>query len=211
METSDIRRQNLQRLVSRHGTQQALANAVGLAVQYINHLLSGHRSMGEKTARKIEAALQLDRGWMDRDEETARGFSNVEPGPEIVRRVPLISWVQAGQWNEVCDVLPLESVLEWIPALARVGPRAFALRIQGDSMEPKFPVGAAIVVVPDVHAQQGDYVIVRLDGTDECTFKQLVEDAGKRFLKPLNPRYPLIEVTCNATVVGIVRGIWLSV
>ena len=86
-----MRKRNLLALVGRYGRQQALADAVGLSVQYINQMLSGHRSIGEKTARKIEAALQLPVGWMDRDENTARAFSNVEPGPEIVRRVPLIS------------------------------------------------------------------------------------------------------------------------
>ena len=168
------------------------------------------REMGDAMARKSESASIKLSGMTDPNANAATGFSNVQPGPEISRHVPLISWVQAGHWNEVCDVLPLEEVTEWIPALARVGPRAFALRIQGDSMEPKFTVGAAIVVEPDVHAQNGDYVIVRLDGTDECTFKQLVEDAGKRFLKPLNPRYPLMEITSKASVVGIARGMWLS-
>ena len=62
-----MRKRNLLVLVGRYGRQQALADAAGLSVQYINQMLSGHRSIGEKTARKIEAALQLALGWMDVD------------------------------------------------------------------------------------------------------------------------------------------------
>ncbi len=62
-----MRKRNLLVLVGRYGRQQALADAVSLSVQYINQMLSGHRSIGEKTARKIEAALQLPHGWMDVD------------------------------------------------------------------------------------------------------------------------------------------------
>ena len=207
-----MRKRNLLALVGRYGRQQALADAVGLSVQYINQMLSGHRSIGEKTARKIEAALQLPVGWMDRDEDTARGFGNVEPGPEIVRQVPLISWVQAGHWHEACEVLSLDEVTEWIPVPAKLSSRAFALRVRGDSMEPRFPEGAVVVVEPDIHPKHRDYVIVRFeDGTNECMFKQYIEDLPNRFLKPLNTRYPLIQIDGKATVVGIVKWVVMSV
>ena len=70
MTTFDMRKRNLSVLVRRYGRQQALADAVGLSVQYINQMLSGHRTIGEKTARKIEKGLCLVPGWMDADSDS---------------------------------------------------------------------------------------------------------------------------------------------
>lgn len=65
MEVAMIRVNNLRSLVRRYESQQAFADAAKLGVQYLNQLLKGHRNIGEKTARKIEASLKLDPGWLD--------------------------------------------------------------------------------------------------------------------------------------------------
>jgi SOS-response transcriptional repressor LexA len=44
---------------------------------------------------------------------------------------------------------------------------------------------------------------VRLDG--DVTFKQLVQDSGEWYLKPLNPRYPIRALPVGATFCGVVR------
>ena len=69
METTTIRLNNLRRLVAGYESQQAFAEVAGLSVQYLNQLLGGHRNIGEKTARKIEVALRLELGWLDRGTE----------------------------------------------------------------------------------------------------------------------------------------------
>ena len=61
-----------------------------------------------------------------------------------------------------------------------------------------------MIVDPQLEAWSGDFVIVRLDDAQESTFKQLVVDGPQRFLKPLNPRYPVIPINGNATIVGVV-------
>ena len=90
-----------------------------------------------------------------------------------------------------------------------VGPHAFALRVRGDSMEnprgrPSYPAGCIIIVDPAVTAKPGDRVIARLENTKEVTFKQYEEDAGRKYLKPLNPQYPTLEITEGATFCGVV-------
>lgn len=71
-------------------------------------------------------------------------------------------------------------------------------------MEPVFPQGSTIIVDPSVDARAGSYVIVRLEGTQEATFKQLVVEGGSTYLKPLNPRYPIMQVNGEATICGVV-------
>jgi SOS-response transcriptional repressor LexA len=71
-------------------------------------------------------------------------------------------------------------------------------------MEPEFTERATIIVDPAQVAVHGSFVIVRLDDAPKATFKQLVIDGGSRFLKSLNPRYPVVAINGNATIVGVV-------
>ena len=136
------------------------------------------------------------------------GFTpNVEPGPDV-HYLPLISWVQAGEWTEIADHQPgdYEAL---IPVTRRYSNRAFALRIAGDSMQApdgdSFPEGSIISVEPLQEARNGSYVVVRNGHSEEATFKQLIIDGSRRYLKPLNPRYPIIEITEEIIICGVVR------
>lgn len=130
---------------------------------------------------------------------------SVALGPSIRGTVPLISWVQAGNWNEVTDIHSVGQGEAFVPTTANVGSRGFALRLPGDSMEPEFPEGAIIIVDPDREPINGSYVVARLDEDMEATFKQLVLDGSRKYLKPLNPRYPLLEVNGKkVTICGVV-------
>ena len=126
-------------------------------------------------------------------------------------RVPLISWVQAGTWGEAVDNYQPGSAEEWIPVRNNAGPNAFALTVSGDSMvspfgQRSYPPGTVIVVDPAVQSAAGHRVVAKLvDGGDHSvTFKELQSDAGKYFLKPLNPQYPTIEMTDGCEIVGVV-------
>lgn len=137
-----------------------------------------------------------------------RGLYNTAEGPQVTA-VPLISWVQAGQWREVMDNFRPGEGEKPVYTTKRVGPHAFALRVVGDSMEnphgkPTYPEGSVIVVDPDREAVNGSPVIVRLDHSKEATFKMLVIDGGRRSLRPLNPRYPIIQLDEDATICGVV-------
>jgi SOS-response transcriptional repressor LexA len=95
-----------------------------------------------------------------------------------------------------------------VATYAKVSRHSFALRIIGDSMTnpsgaPSFPEGTIIIVDPERDAKPGKFVVVRQNVDTECTFKQLVRDAGKHYLKPLNPRYPLLEMLPDAVISGV--------
>jgi transcriptional regulator with XRE-family HTH domain len=62
---TDFRRAHLIRLIERYGTLDHFSEVVGLAPSYISQLKTGKRGMGPRTARKIELALELDRGTLD--------------------------------------------------------------------------------------------------------------------------------------------------
>ncbi|MEW6429572.1 MAG: S24 family peptidase [Thermodesulfobacteriota bacterium] len=85
----------------------------------------------------------------------------------------------------------------------------FTLRVVGNSMEPEFWEGDVIIVDPARQPASGSYVIAKVDGgsdgNGDATFKQFVADAGRVFLKPLNSRYPVMDMTGREfRVVGVV-------
>ena len=49
-------------------------------------------------------------------------------------------------------------------------------------------------------------MVVRLDESNEATFKQLIIEEGKQYLKALNPDWPnrIIEVNEKATICGVI-------
>jgi plasmid maintenance system antidote protein VapI len=64
-EVTEIRQLNLKKMEVHYGSQVALADILDSTTARINHLLTGHRNIGEKTARKFEALLKKPSGWMD--------------------------------------------------------------------------------------------------------------------------------------------------
>lgn len=131
--------------------------------------------------------------------------SNVAPyrEPRQILRVPLISWVQAGDFVDPnCQTTPgyAEEYEETSSTSSR---RAFALRIKGDSMEPEFTEGDIVIVDPDRTPENGNFIIAK-NGT-EATFKQYIIDGSSVFLKPLNSRYPIKDMTgVEFNIAGVV-------
>jgi len=121
------------------------------------------------------------------------GFSNVEPAviPQG-RRVPILSYVQAGNWREICEqATAFDGNVEYVSVSVDIGPRGFGLWLRGDSMTPLFNEGDLVIIDPDEAPRPGDYVVAS-NGSNEATFKKYrargeYEDGRPRFeLVPLN-------------------------
>ena len=70
------RRENLKRLLANYPTQRHFADAVGLSVAQVSHLVTGVREMGEEIARRIEQTLGFEMGFMDREvDASGEGYS----------------------------------------------------------------------------------------------------------------------------------------
>jgi SOS-response transcriptional repressor LexA len=135
--------------------------------------------------------------------------SNVREVTRLFGRVPLISWVQAGAWCEAN--FEHHDGESWLSCPVPISEAGYALKVQGDSMTNpgpgrSYPTGCIIFVDPEAEAKPGDRVIARVPRTNEATFKVLVEDAGRQFLKPINPQYPIIDITEETHICGKVVG-----
>lgn len=162
-------------------------------------------------------------GWKYSElDKRIRGNEEVEPKepvpikrkplqPHLGRELPVLSWVQAGNWSESPHLLEHEQETKFVTG--KSPKNSFLLKVNGTSMEncdgkDHFPNGSYIVVNPDLAGTIDDYVgkfVIAVDeATQESTFKQLVEDGGSKFLKPLNLQYPVMKVTATTHIKGVV-------
>ncbi|WOC25886.1 LexA family transcriptional regulator [Pseudoalteromonas sp. N1230-9] len=181
-------------------TQYQLAEITGAAQTAIQKIERGDT----KNPRKIEAlarALQCTPEYLRFGVGESEN-SNVVPGPTLKAAVPLISWVQAGAWSEISEIKAYDAERYLCPV--KCSDLTFALKVQGVSMEPKFFDGDLIFVDPEAECIHGSYVVARLDDDNQATFKQLIIESGRKFLKAANPNWPeqLIPINGNCTLVG---------
>ena len=137
--------------------------------------------------------------------------SNVSGIVDRFGKVPLISWVQAGAWCEaICNFEPYDAEV-WISCPVPISRNGYALKVLGDSMTNpgpgrSYPSGCIIFVDPENQVNNGDRVVARVPRTNEVTFKVLDSDAGRVYLRPINPQYPIIDITEETQICGKVVG-----
>lgn len=193
-------------------TQAMLAKAAGVSQGTIGNAESGTRGR-PRSLLAIAHALQASIDWLENNRGNwAERHSNVEFAgtPESV---PVISWVQAGQWSQIVDNFQPGDADEWLPCPFKHGPRTFVLTVRGQSMynpggDFSFKDGDRIFVDPDREAHHRSLVIVRLEDDAEATFKQLLIEGMEQMLQALNPHWPerIIRINGRATLCGVVIG-----
>lgn len=120
--------------------------------------------------------------------------SNVEAANiEGLKRVPILTYVQAGKWREAIQ-MPTD---DYVFVSIDVSPYTFGARIIGDSMMPEFKEGDLIIIDTQIDPQPTDLVLA--ESHEGITFKKyrsrgINEDGVEVFdLVPLNPDFPTIR------------------
>lgn len=101
---------------------------------------------------------------------------------------------------------------EWLVTTSKVSPKAFALRVTGDSMNnptgtPSIPEGSIVIIDPEATPANGKIVVAKLPDTNEAMLKKLVIDGPNRYLKPLNPEYRTIPISEDCLIIGVAKQI----
>lgn len=209
--SNEERIKRLEVACERMGGKAALGRALGYKDgAFVGQMLRGDRPITEKTMAVISGIQKLSDLFtfsahaggfvLAANNEGLSPHSNVAPA-DLRARVPIINWVQAGAWSDIEPHFDLSEYENWHEIYkGRPGRHAFALVVEGDSMmspypgERSFPPGTVIVVDPDRGASAGDYVVAKDVSTQKATFKRLAHDAGRWYLRPLNPSYPTLEI-----------------
>lgn len=124
---------------------------------------------------------------------------------------PLVSWVSAGCWLEAVEPYRKDEIDVWPETTVDASDNSFWLRVKGDSMTSPVgftvPEGMIILVDPEREPVSGKLVVAKLENENEATFKQYMVDAGRCYLKALNPHHPPTIVNGNCKIIGVVVDI----
>ncbi len=124
------------------------------------------------------------------------------------RLVPIINRVEAGYPQEFNDLdYPVGVADDYVRCPDLHDPNAFAVRVVGDSMEPKFCEGDIVVFSPAAEVHNGDDCFVRFKMPHETTFKRIFfENDNTIRLQPRNERYSPFIIK-GKRVNGIYRAV----
>ncbi|WP_430318302.1 LexA family transcriptional regulator [Pseudomonas nitroreducens] len=174
MDMNQLRIEALKRLMGGL-TQAEFANRHDLNASYISQLLSGTRNFGERAARNMEEKIGLPAGTLSRPDGDAidgefvrisgalQHFQNVEGVPMAVKGglVPVVGMAQLGTdgYFEALDY-PVGHGDGYI-RISSDDPNAYALKVVGNSMEPRIRSGEFVIIEPNKPYVAGDEVLVR--------------------------------------------------
>jgi SOS-response transcriptional repressor LexA len=193
---------------SKGWTLEELSHRVGTDSGNLSRLERGKQGASQDLLIKI-----LDELGLPLSSTIAAGSmrSNVENSHVQPSSVPVISWVQAGQWTEVMSSFTAGDADEWVACPVAHGPRTFALKVRGESMfnphaRHSFREGDLIYVDPDKSSSGGSLVVVQLEGEPDPTFRQLIIEGDNKYLKAINPAWPeqIFAINGNAKICGAV-------
>ena len=206
MNTQDTianRRLRLAQLIDERfgGSQAAFVDHTNENQGEVSALLK-NKSFGEKKARSLEQKCGLPSGWLD--EVAGSHDENTKTAPKPMGRVPLISWVRAGDMSCAYDNFHPGDAEEWFECPVKHSSSTYCLQVVGDSMDgvDGYREGEIIFVDPEVTAVPGKDVVVRTpDG--KTTFKRLKSDTEGPYLLALNGK-KIIRVPDGTTYCGVV-------
>ena len=157
-----------------------LCGAVGISKSAFTELKSGRtKSLGAKSLSKIAEYFGVSTDYLLSHVPTERDDTN--KGVSI----PVVGIVHAGVPIEaVQDILDFEEIT---PELAASG-EFMALRVSGDSMEPRICAGDVVIVRRQPTAENGDVCVVMVN-EDEATLKKIQRTDDGIMLIPFNSNY----------------------
>lgn len=196
-------------------TQQSIADALEISQGAVGHYLNGRNALNTSVAAvfakilgvsiaEFSPSLAKDISSMSAVASENTSFAGrYTPGSKY----PVISKVQAGSWCEAVEPYTLKDIDLWLESDAHIQGEAFWLQVDGDSMTApaglSIPEGTFVLFDTGREAINGSLVIAKLSDSNEATFKKLVIDGAQKYLKGLNPQWPLVPVNGNCRVIGV--------
>ncbi len=183
-------------------TQTEAAELAGIRQQSWQSIEDG-KTLKPRNIIGIAKALKCDPEWL------MNGGTFMPLAEVNSRRVPLISYVQAGALAAKSPIEAFDGSLEYILTDLDISEFSFALRIEGDSMEPDFKAGDVIIVDPEIEPTPGEFVVAK-NGGEQATFKKYrptytdMKGCQHFELVPLNDDYPVINSENQPlTIIGV--------
>jgi len=189
-----LRIAHLKRMPSDIRQEYESAEAENLKLRRVIQELA-RKKTGTKNLKKLLAKSKLK-------------VKHTGPPISVGRPVPVINKVAAGYPTDFNDLdYPVGVADDYVRCPDLHDPNAFAVRVVGDSMEPKFHEGDIVVFSPAADVNNGDDCFVRFATPHETTFKRVFfEPKNKIRLQPRNEKYSPILIG-GKRINGIYRAL----
>ncbi len=172
-----------------------------LRIAHIEKLPSDVRQEYESAEAENEKLRQFIKNLIHQKADIARlgdflaesklDIEQAGPALSAGRLVPVINKVSAGYPSDFNDLdYPVGVADDYVRCPDLHDPNAFAVRVVGDSMEPKFRQGDIVIFSPAAEVHNGDDCFVRFAMPHETAFKRVFfEPDNKVRLQPRNEKY----------------------
>lgn len=201
MNVGDVIREARKRL---RWSQIRLGKEVGVTRQSVSAWEKGEAFPSRENAPALAEKLSIPLAAISAD-PAQLNVEYFQSGTILTKRVPMLTWVEAGRGAEVVQSYAADNTHEFAEASFPVSKDSFALRVKGSSMEPEFRDGDVIIVDPTQSPSVGDFVVAELlprgiePGQGDPMLKEYRprgrDNGGPAFdLVPLNSEYPTVTV-----------------
>lgn len=178
-------------------TQGELAKALNLSASSIGMYEQGRRKPSYKLLEKISDYFNVDMDYLMGKSDVKNKYrlenkiaSEIDPQNTFnFLNIPLYASISAGYGScqaEFIEMLP-------VPGLKPNGTEYFAVRVVGDSMEPKIPDNSIIIIKKDIAIENGEIGAFCFNETSYVKQKRVVN--GRLILHSFNLAYEPIVVT----------------
>lgn len=142
-------------------------------------------------------------------EESSNPGLSLAPA-ESAKRVPVVPWAMAAEWAVNPDPKRLPNGTPWILPPENPPGALFATVVPDDSMHgmsgPAFPIGSMIFINPKRTPEPNDFVVGYMGAPANLTFKRLILNGDQRYLRALNPQFPMVQIDGEFTAIGVVSA-----
>lgn len=162
-------------------TQEELGKKIGVGKAAIHKYEAGYvenlkRTTLSNLAQVLETTPTYLMGWDDNNENI---FKSV--------KIPVLGRISAG--------IPLEAIedikdYEEIPKYMADRGEYFALRIQGESMEPKFSDDDVVIIKRQDNVESGEIAVVIVNGSDATVKRVMKQENGIMLIATNQAVYP---------------------
>lgn len=160
----------------RNLSQKSVADYLGITSQAYGYYERGERSPGAENLRKLA-------NYFDVTVDYLLGRDLVQN--ESNHLIPLLGTVPAGVPIEAIE--DVEEYIDMYPRFVKHG-ELFALRVQGDSMEPDIRDGDIAIIEKQEFIENGGIAVIRVNGQDATLKKVKLLETGLMLI-PTNPAY----------------------
>ncbi|CAI0712133.1 LexA family protein [Serratia entomophila] len=221
MQLQEMRRERLVFLIDNLGVggQKRLAEALGVAADYVSRMLyppgkKGKKGISGDMARRVEQFFAVQIGWLDGLAQTEKRRVRQTPTPRAkipAKMLPLLAWALPLSHEQ-----KIKGEALCYPAMVQCSSQAYWLPVRDDTMSgsasANYPKGTLILVEPVTagvtELVSGDKAVAKRYDNGELIFRMYIEDHGQRWLKGLMPGGPILNAD-ECDILGLVLGAWL--